>query len=80
MDNMYEKIAKMIEDIADIPIDEISMSSSFVDDLDLSSLEIMSVVSRAEQEFGINISENDLLSIATVEDFVEIILSKKSRI
>ena len=77
MNEIYEKILITIEDVADIPQDEIEESSSFIDDLDLASLEIMSVVSKLEKEFSVKFSENDLLEIETVGDMVELISKKR---
>ena len=77
MNDIFEKIASIIEDVADIPKDEIETNSSFMDDLDLASLEIMSIVSKLEKEFSIKLSEDDLLSIETVEDLINLISEKK---
>ncbi|SDI04326.1 acyl carrier protein [Pseudobutyrivibrio sp. 49] len=76
MDNIYEKIISTIEDVADIPRNEIEESSSFMDDLDLASLEIMSIIAKLEKEFSIKIAENELLKLETVSDMVELIASK----
>ena len=71
-------IASIIEDIADIPINEITEDSSFIDDLDLSSLEIMSIVGDVERKFSIKISEDELLSISTVGDLAKAVQNKIS--
>ena len=76
MNDVYEKIVAIIEDVADIPKDEIEESSSFMDDLDLASLELMSIVSKIEKEFSIKILEKELLSIGTVGDMVKLISEK----
>ncbi len=73
MDAKIEKIELIIEDVADIPVDEIEETSSFMDDLDLSSLEIMSIISKIEKEFSIKISEKELLSVETVADLAQLI-------
>jgi acyl carrier protein len=76
LSNVYESIACIIEDVADIPKDEIEESSSFMDDLDLASLEIMSIVAKIEKEFSITISSEDLLSIETINDMMGLISVK----
>ena len=76
MNEIYERITSIIEDIADIPKDEMEPESSLLTDLDLASLEIMSIVSKIEKEFSIKISEQDLLSIETIQDFMDTITSK----
>ncbi len=76
MEEVFEKIAKIIEDVADIPQDEIEETSSFMDDLDLSSLEIMSIVSKIEKEFSIKVAQQELLKVETVSDMVKLISEK----
>ena len=76
MEEVFEKIAKIIADVADIPQDEIEETSSFMDDLDLSSLEIMSIVSKIEKEFSIKVAEQELLKVETVSDMVKLISEK----
>ena len=76
MDKIYDKIAAIIEDVADIPQDEFNEESSLMLDLDLASLEIMAIVARIEKDFSITISENDLLSVETLGDAVAVISKK----
>jgi acyl carrier protein len=77
MEEIFKKIAAIIEDVADIPLDEIEINSSFIDDLDLSSLELMSIVAKVEKEFSIKVNEKQLLSVETVKDVVEYIAGNK---
>ncbi len=76
MDNLVEIIATLMEDVADIPADEITSESYIMDDLDLSSLEIMSVIAEVERKYSISISENELLKIKTVGELSELINDK----
>ena len=78
MENTVEVITKIIEDIADIPLDEIKEDSHMMDDLDLSSLEIMSIVGDVERKYSIKISEDELLSVRTVGDLAEAVQKKIS--
>ncbi len=76
MANFYEDIVEILVDVADLAKEDISEDSQLIDDLDLSSLEIMSVISKLESKYSIKISENELLSVATVEDLINLIQSK----
>ena len=76
MAGIYEKLVSIIEDVTDIPGDEIQEESSFIDDLDLASLEIMSIVSKVEKQFSVLIGEDDLLKTETVSDMVKVIAEK----
>ncbi len=77
MEKIIEEIKVIIEEIADIPKDEIDYTSAMIDDLDLSSLEIMAVIADVENRFSIRITEDEMLSISTVEELARIIESKK---
>ncbi len=76
IESIMEKIKEIIEDIADISADEVSLESSLIDDLDLSSIEVMSIISNIEKEFSINVSESELLEISTVRELVELVKNK----
>ena len=76
MEEIFTEIIDIIEDVADIPSDEIEMDSAIIDDLDLSSLEIMSVVAYIERKYSIKIDQNELLSIRTVGELAELVDAK----
>ena len=78
MNDIFDKIVSIIEDVADIPAEEINHDSAFIDDLDLASLEILAIVSKLEREYSISISEEELLSVSTVDDLLNVILKKSA--
>lgn len=69
----FEVVAKIIEEVADIPVDEIEEDSSLMDDLDLSSLEIMTILNNISRKFSVKITEQQTLEIETVADILEIL-------
>lgn len=69
----FEEVAKIIEEVADIPVDEIEEDSSLIDDLDLSSLEIMTILNNVSRKFGVKITEQQTLEIETVGDIVKVL-------
>ncbi|SEL73707.1 acyl carrier protein [Butyrivibrio sp. ob235] len=77
MSEVFDFIADVIVDIADIEKENIKEDSELIDSLDLSSLEILSIIARIEKEYSIKIDENELLSITTIKDLEDIISSKK---
>ena len=61
----------MIKIIAEhLGLDEskIQLSSNFIDDLGADSLDLVELVMAMEEEFGVEISDNDAENIVTVED------------
>ncbi|MBR5636545.1 MAG: acyl carrier protein [Pseudobutyrivibrio sp.] len=72
MDN-FEVVAGIIEEVADIPKDEIEKESSLIDDLDLSSLEIMTIINNISRKFDVKITEQQILEIETVADILAVL-------
>ena len=73
---IIKDIKTIIEDIADIMQDEISDDSAMIDDLDLSSVEIMSIVADVERHFSVKITESEMISISTVGELAEVVEGK----
>ncbi|MCH2212465.1 MAG: acyl carrier protein [Fuerstiella sp.] len=71
-----EKIIGIVSDQLDSPREDISRSSSFVDDLKADSLDIVELVMALEDEFDIKIPDEDYDKIATVGDVIEYVGSK----
>lgn len=67
----FEKLQKIIADVLNMEADEISMESTFVDDLGADSLDVYQIVVEIENEFDIEIPDDAAESIVTVADAVE---------
>lgn len=74
---MFEEIKKMIVQNLNFDSDEITEETNFKKDLGVDSLDLFELVSNAEDEFGIEISSEELESIETVGDFVKYIEDRK---
>ena len=77
MNEYLEEIKKIIEEITDIPADEIEADSQIMDDLDLSSIEIMSVIAEIERKYSVHFSEEELMSVQSVADIINVVDSKR---
>ena len=77
MDNVVEEIKKIIEDIADVPSEEIDEDSALLEELDLSSFEIMSIMAEVARTYSVDIPESEMLSISTVKELAEVVNSKR---
>ncbi len=73
---MKDKVIKLISDATKIDISKINMETSFVDDLNLDSLDIVELMMKMEDEFGVEIPEEDAEGLKTVKDIV-LYLEKK---
>lgn len=72
---VFEKIKSIIADQLGVEESEIKMESSFVDDLGADSLDIVELIMALEEEFDIEIPDEDAEKIATVGDVVDYIKS-----
>ena len=66
----FEKLRGIIADVMSISEEEISMQSTFLEDLGADSLDVFEIVMRIEDEFGIEIPTEAIENIVTVEDAV----------
>lgn len=78
MNEIYDVIKGIIIDIADIPEDEISIDSVMIEDLCLSSIEIMSIIGEIEVKYDIKFSPDDLKAIRSIRELIASIESKKN--
>ena len=70
---MYEKIRAIMMEQLNIEEDDITEDTSFKDDLGLDSLDLFELAMAIEEEFGVEIPQEDLEGIVTVGDAVEYI-------
>ncbi|APQ95528.1 acyl carrier protein [Clostridium botulinum] len=72
---IFEKIKATIAEQLSIDEDEITMESSFIDDLGADSLDIVELIMALETEFDLEIPDEDAEKISTVGDVVDYIKS-----
>ena len=63
-------IGEIVEEIAGVPADEVTLSKSFVDDLDIDSLSMVEIAVAAQDKFGVEIPDDQLKDLTTVQDVV----------
>jgi acyl carrier protein len=68
---IFEKVKDIIADQLGIDADEISMESSFMDDLGADSLDIVELIMALESEFDLEIPDEDAEKISTVANVVD---------
>ena len=61
---------EIVEEIAGVPADEVTPSKSFVDDLDIDSLSMVEIAVAAQDKFGVEIPDDQLKDLTTVQDVV----------
>ncbi|CDE47487.1 acyl carrier protein 1 [Clostridium sp. CAG:411] len=67
----FEKLQGIISEVLNVDADEIKMETSFVDDLGADSLDVFQIIMGIEEEFEIEIDNEEAEKIVTVADAVE---------
>ncbi len=75
---MKDKVIKLISDATKIDIAKINLETSFVDDLNLDSLDIVELMMKMEDEFGVEIPEEEAEGLKTVKDIVTYLEKKQA--
>lgn len=73
---MQDKVIKLISDATKVDIAKVQPETSFVDDLNLDSLDIVELMMKMEDEFGVEIPEEDAEGLKTVNDVVKYLEAK----
>ena len=74
----FEKLKKIIAEVLNVDEEEISMETTFVDDLGADSLDVFQIIMGLEEEFDIEIPNEEAEKIVTVGDAVEQIKETES--
>ena len=67
----FEKLKGIIADVLNVDAEEITMDTTFVDDLGADSLDVFQIIMGIEEEFDIEIAQEDAEKITSVGDAVE---------
>ena len=67
----FEKLKGIIADVLNVDENEITMDTTFVDDLGADSLDVFQIIMGIEEEFDIEIPNEEAEKIVTVGDAVE---------
>ncbi len=67
----FEKLKEIIAEVLNVDQEEITMDTTFVDDLGADSLDIFQIIMGLEEEFDIEIANEEAEKITTVGDAVE---------
>ena len=67
----FEKLAKIIAEVLNVDANEITLDTTFVDELGADSLDVFQIIMGIEEEFDIEIPNEEAEKIVTVGDAVE---------
>lgn len=76
---MFEDLKEKLGEYVDTPLDEITEESRFIEDLGLNSFEFMSLLGYLEDEYDIEVDEDEIMNIKTVGEAVKYIEGLKEQ-
>jgi acyl carrier protein len=76
MAQLEEKVCKILAENLSVPEDEVTPESRFQEDLDADSLDLVEAVLALEEEFGVNIPEEEMEGVKTVGQAITLVAQK----
>ncbi len=73
MSTTYDRLKKIVVEQLGVEESEVNPEASFVDDLNADSLDLVELIMSLEEEFGMEITDEEAEKIRTVQDAVEYI-------
>lgn len=70
---MLERIRAILVEYTEVPGEQITEETNLKVDLGLSSLDVVSIVSAFEEEFGVEIPDRKIAEISTVGDVITVL-------
>ena len=67
---ILEGLAEIIDEVAGVPAEDVTPEKTFVDDLDIDSLSMVEIAVAAQDKFGVEIPDDQLKDLTTVQDVV----------
>jgi acyl carrier protein len=73
---LEEKVIAIIMEQLDVTREECKLEASFIDDLGADSLDLVELIMEMEENFGIEIADNELEKIRTIQDAIDFLRNK----
>ena len=73
---MFEKVKSVIVEQLGVDEDQVTLEASFADDLGADSLDTVELIMAFEEEFDVEIPDEDAQNIKTVKDVIDYIQAK----
>lgn len=74
---LFDKVKEIVVDQLDVEPDDVVLEASFIDDLEADSLDVVEMIMAFEEEFDLEIPDEDAEKIKTVQDVVEYLESNQ---
>lgn len=64
------QLAELVNEVAGVPVEDVQLDKSFVDDLDVDSLAMVEILVGCDDKFGVTIPDEESKNLKTVGDAV----------
>jgi acyl carrier protein len=64
-------LGEIVDEVAGVPADQVTPDKTFVDDLDVDSLSMVEIAVAAQDKFGVEIPDDQLKDLKTVQDVID---------
>ena len=73
MSDVFERVKKIVVENLDVEADKVAESASFIDDLGADSLDVVEMVMKIEEAFGIELPDERAEEVQTLADAVRVV-------
>ncbi|HPI51670.1 MAG TPA: acyl carrier protein [Smithellaceae bacterium] len=74
--SLEERVIKLVTEQLDVTPEQCKLEASFIDDLGADSLDLVELIMEMEEAFGVEIADEELEKIRTVQDVVDFLRKK----
>ena len=76
MASVYDRVRSIVAERLGVDEEKVTMEAEFIGDLNADSLDLVEVIMAMEQEFGVEIKDDEAETIRTVSDAVEYVTER----
>ena len=73
---LEEKVIQLVMEQLEVTREQCKLEASFIDDLGADSLDLVELIMEMEEKFGVEIADEELEKIRTIQDVVDFIQKK----
>lgn len=74
--DIFNRVRKILSRMVKLKESAVTLEAQLRDDLGVDSVDIWEIMTKMEEEFGIDVKENDAVGINTVQDVVNVVKGK----
>ena len=75
-DDIFERFRNCAVNVLSVDSDKVTLDAKFADDLDADSLDLVEFVMALEEEFDVQVPEEELEGVATVQQAFDLVAGK----